>query len=418
MRTGSGFRWGLALCLSAVYGIALGCGSGSSTSSTTSGGTASKAPDFGFKYTTHNAEYVIAPGGKMSFPLTLSSVNGFPSQVTLSATAPTGWTVTFVPNNMTLPVGDTAVTMTVTASPTATPASTQNVLYKAVGGGLTRYDYGPGMFDSAFSNREFTVTGVSFTVPTAITLASATGSFTSTRDVNTGTQATVNYVGNGGTFTPKINGLPTGVTAVFDSPTIILGDSASVDFTVTTTGSPTPGTYPLTVSFVEGATTHTSSPINLVISANPAASNHLLVSGNTANTTVLKNGAYGEPVRGQTYSQNVTVGGVQYNGEYFFSLGLTASSEFSVFLYGLPVSNGHVYDFATTTNQFVQYTEGKLEYYAATGTLTVNSITSTAITLTFANVTFQAIDTVNGKPTGATGTFTLNGTITYPLNQH
>jgi hypothetical protein len=424
MRIHSGFRTALALCLSMACGILAGCGGGSSSSTNTAtGGTgaAAKAPDFDFKSATggEGINY-IAAGGKHSFTLVLSSVNGMPSPVTLSATVPSGWTAAFTPNNVALPVGDTTVTMTVTAAANAAPASTQNVVYKAVGGGLTRY-YSPGNFNPSISSRWlFQVNGIAFTVPASLTLGSQTGSFASTFPTGagaSGTGVTVIDAGSFGTVTPQVNGLPAGVTAVFDTPTASIGgDATRIDFTAIATGSPAAGTYPITVSFPFSGATYTSPPISLVVSSTASASNHLVVSGSTANTTVLKNGAFAGPLRGKTYTENVTFSGVAYNGEDFGAIGLSNSSKLNLILFGLPITSGQVFDFSQANNQNVIYLEDPLLYYAATGTLTVNSITATTMTVTFSNATFQAISTNNGNSTGATGSFTLNGTVTYPLN--
>ncbi len=412
-----------ALCVCVLFA---GCGGGSSSSNTTTGGNAggaaAKAPDFGFKSATGGeAINYIAAGGKQSFTLVLSSVNGMPSPVTLSATAPTGWTVNFSPNNVALPVGDTTVTMTVTAPANATPASTVNVLYKALGGGLTRY-YSPGTFNPSVSSRwVFQVDGIGYTVPASVTLASPIGSFASTFPTGSGYSgmgATITYAGGSGTVTPTVNGLPTGVSAVFDTPSLSIGgDATSIDFTVISTGSPAPGTYPITISVALAGTTTTSPPFNLIVSSTPSASNGLLVSANTANTTLLTTGPFAGPLRGQSYTQSVTFNGTTYNGEEYGAIGLTNSSKLVVLLFGLPVTAGQSYDFSTANNQNVFYEEGSLLYYAATGKLTVNSITATTMTVTFSNATFQAITSNNGNPTGATGSFTLNGAVTYPLNQ-
>jgi len=432
MRIASSLRRASARCLSAVCGILIcavfaGCGGGSSSSTNSAGGgnnntgTASKAPDFDFKSAAGgDALNYIAAGGKQSFTLVVSSVNGMPSPVTFSAVAPTGWTVAFAPNNISLPAGDTTVTMTVTASPTAVPASTQNVLYKATGGGLTRY-YSPGIFNPAISSKwNFQVNGIGFSVPASVTLASPVGSFTSSSlaGAGFGAGATVTYAGGTGSVTPTVTGLPAGVTAVFDTPTVsINGGSTSVDFTLISTGTPAAGTYPIMISFVLAGTTSSSAPISLVVSSAPAASNHLLVSAKTANTTLLTTGPFAGPLRGQQYTPNITFNGTTYSGEDYGAVGLSSSSKLSLVLFGLPVNSGQVYNIASAQNQNVFYIEGSLLYVAATGTLTVNNVTATTMTVTFSNAVFQAIGSNNGKPTGATGSFTLNGTVTYPLNQ-
>jgi Domain of unknown function (DUF1929)/Legume lectin domain/PKD domain/Glyoxal oxidase N-terminus len=73
-----------------------------------------------------------------------------------------------------------------------------------------------------------------------------------------------------GTVGLSVSGLPTGATAAF-VPTSITGGSGSSTMTVSTGASTPAGTYPLTVTAVNGTLTHTS-PVSLIVTQSTGAS--------------------------------------------------------------------------------------------------------------------------------------------------
>jgi len=412
MQLQSIFRRAGACAFLLTCGALWGCGGGNSSSTPTSGtGSNARADDFILQTVAPaNTPVDVIPGGSADVALLLKSVNGFKSTVKLTATPPVGWTVTFTPNNIKLPAGDTPVTMHVTVPATATGGTTANVAYKAEGGGLTRYN-SPGVyFNPDNSATTFNIVGTALTAPAALTLSSSVGGFTSSVD-SAGVGVAVVSAGAGGTVTPSITGLPAGVTATFDTPTTTLptnGIPVAVNFTLINTTGVSPGTYPIAVTFVNGGKTVTSPTINLIVSSDATITNLLTVSGATANTTLLQNGPFAGSLSGAKLTGSVSVNGTSFPGEHILAINKSGAL-LSLDLLGLPLNSGTNYDLATAQNIVVEYKENGKVFVATSGTVRVVSVTEKAVRVTVENARFLSASST------ATGEFILNGSATYPI---
>ncbi len=137
---------------------------------------------------------------------------------------------------------------------------------------------------------------------------------------------------------------------------------------------------------------------------------NLTISNSTANTIVVKNGAFtGTPTAGKIVS-SFNLGGVQYDGQYTVDIAPTGG-DMAMDIFGLSISAGQTFDFATSPRTNLSYLESGKAFTANGGTFTVTAISSSSITINYTNVHFIP----SAGSVGSTGGFTLNGTLTSPV---
>ena len=195
---------------------------------------------------------LLKPGQTLPVTLDLFSVNGFPSAITLSASDVTpGWTVVPVtPTVSSLPKGVTKVVFNVTAPADAPPPGGAIAQIKAVGGGLTRYLNGGGVYSPKDDGKlQVNVAGL-----TLHTYAPGTSPFASpfafvANDLN----GNVDLVGGGltGPVTVAVTSANPGLTAtlvksVFTPYSGAIQDSVQIKLHVDS--SVGGGAYPLTLT--------------------------------------------------------------------------------------------------------------------------------------------------------------------------
>jgi subtilase family serine protease len=213
--------------------------SGSLTHTTTVSLTVTGPPNFSLSASP--ASVTIAQGGAGgTSTITIADTGGFAGSVTLAATGlPTGVTAVFGTN----PATATSV-LTLTASGTAT-TGTVTVTITGVSGSLTH------------------TTTISLTVapPPNFTLSASVSNLEVFRIDHGTVTITINPVNNfTGSVTLVATGLPAGVVAAFETNPA----TTTSTMTVTQTGFPVPGTYPVTVTGTSGSLTHTAT-LNVVL---------------------------------------------------------------------------------------------------------------------------------------------------------
>jgi len=197
------------------------------------------------------AAQILAPGGGTNYTVTIGALNGFATNVSLSATGlPDGATAGFSPATVT---NSGASTLTI-ATTGSTPIGSYPISVVGTTGILSH-------------------TNTTTLVVSGFMLSAAPSSQT----VNAGadTNFTVTVTTNGafsGTVNLGFSSLPSGVSASFDSSS--LAQSGIATLTVNTTSNTASGNYPLTLSGTNGS---------LVISATVA----LIVNGPVANPGTL-----------------------------------------------------------------------------------------------------------------------------------
>lgn len=262
--------------------MAAGCGSsgggtGGTTSPVSGGGTSGPdtTADFAFLRSASLNTKAVPAGGTTTLPITLNSVNGFPSNVTITPTigirsgstftaAPAGWSVTATPPTTTLTAGQTPLVLTVTAPAGAQPLDTYQIRVKAEGGGLTRY-LNPGTYNANEGSVSVQVPGLKFgTDATSSPFLALTGTAGNTAS---GT-ISVETFGFAGTVPLSAGTVPPGVSLTFATPTLTADGTfqfLNSNATLTATGNVAPGNYTLTVKAVYNGVTYTSAPLPFVV---------------------------------------------------------------------------------------------------------------------------------------------------------
>ncbi|HWW14702.1 MAG TPA: hypothetical protein VN310_08585 [Candidatus Dormibacteraeota bacterium] len=190
----------------------------------------------------------ITQGSNGTSTITITSLNGFNSATTLSATGlPSGVTAAFSTNPVTPPANGTAnSTLTLTASSSAT-TGTATVTVTGVSGSTT-HSTTITLTVNAAAQPNFTI-GAS---PSSLTVTQG-GNGTSTITItsqNSFSSAT----------TLSATGLPSGVTAAFSTNPVTppANGSATSTLTLTASSSATTGTATVTVTGVSGSLTHSA----------------------------------------------------------------------------------------------------------------------------------------------------------------
>jgi hypothetical protein len=208
------------------------------------GGTAT--PDFSIAAAP--SSLTITQGSNGTSTITITSLNGFNSATTLSATGlPSGVTAAFSTNPVTPPAnGNATSTLTLTASSTAT-TGTATVTVTGTSGSTT-HSTTITLTVNAAASPNFTI-GAS---PSSLTITQG-GNGTSTITItsqNSFSSAT----------TLSATGLPSGVTAAFSTNPVTppANGSATSTLTLTASSSATTGTATVTVTGTSGSLTHSA----------------------------------------------------------------------------------------------------------------------------------------------------------------
>jgi subtilisin-like proprotein convertase family protein len=235
------------------------------------GSASAPSPDFSLAATP--ASRTITAGNPTTFTVTSTPVNGFASNVSLSATpAISGVTYGFSPN----PIGASgSSTLNVTTTTGATPG-TYNVTITGTSGALVR------------------TTSVQLTIQAPATPNFTLGASPASNTVTAGNPAgfTVTSSASGGfagNITLSASPAIGGVSYSFGANPI--GPSASTTFTCSTTTGATPGTYNVTVTGTSGALVRTAN-VQLTINA-PSSGNSVKTFAAAPNLSIPDNNTTG-----------------------------------------------------------------------------------------------------------------------------
>lgn len=212
----------------------------------------------------------VNPGSSFSNTITVSPLNGFNANVSLSASGlPTGATVTFNPISV---AGSGSSTLSISTT-SSTP---------------------PGSYSVTVTGTATTVCGTlshSITIPLTVntppppdfSLSASPSSQTVTVGSRTSYTVSVGALnGFSGSVSLSNGSLPTGVTASFN-PTSITGSGNST-LSVSTSASTAAGTYTLTITATSGSLSH-SATVSLVVNAVSTCS--MATANNTWNDTAF-----------------------------------------------------------------------------------------------------------------------------------
>lgn len=234
-----------------------------------------------FPSNTNSADYtVMAPwiqtvtaGGNTTCTVTVSSLAGFNSSVTLGATGlPSGVTASFNPSS--IGSGSGTSTLTLTASGSATPGiySLGSIAITGNGGSLTR----------------MTPLTVNVLPEPNFSLSASPSSQNFTIGGNTSYTVTADSLnGFSGSVALSVSGLPANASGNF-SPTSISGGSGSSTLSITTATNTPNGSDTLTITGVSGTLTNSTTVTlqlnDFTVSASP--SSQTVTAGNSTNYTV------------------------------------------------------------------------------------------------------------------------------------
>lgn len=134
----------------------------------------------------------------------------------------------------------------------------------------------------------------------------------------------------------------------------------------------------------------------------------LIISGSSANSPSAVNGVYTGTVGVEKFVQSFTLNGVTYDGQHNVVV-FKQGSGFALDIFGLSITNGQSFVLPADRVSFTfleQINTGGTRLYKATsGTVTVEAISATSMTVVLSNVK------LTGQDTQSTGEFTVNGTL-------
>jgi uncharacterized membrane protein len=205
------------------------------------------APDFSVAVTPSSAS--AAAGGTVSYTVSVSAVNGFAGDVSLSLAGLSASQAAWSFSPAVLQGGAGTTRLDVTTSGTIAPGSYPLTVTASSGA-------------TARTARATLVVPApaDFTVAAAPSTLSVLSGDRATATVGVGS---VN--GFSGNVALSLSGLPSAVGSASFSPSVVVG-AGDAQLTITTLATAPAGTYPLTVSGSSGAITH-SAPLTLVVSA-------------------------------------------------------------------------------------------------------------------------------------------------------
>jgi uncharacterized protein (DUF58 family) len=359
---------------------------------------ATSASDFTLSATP--STQTVTHGNPTSYGVTVSPMNGFTGQVTLSVSGlPTGAGGTFTSN----PTTSTS-SLSVTTDATTTPAGTYTLTITGVSGGLTHT-----------TTVTLVVTAPDFTLspsPASQTVAKGSG---------TSYGVTINPTnGFAGQVTLSLTGLPTGAGGSFSPNPATSTSTLSVTTDATTTPA---GTYTLTITGVSGSLTHTTT-VTLVVTApdfslSPSPASQTVIQGNPTSYGVTVN-----PTNGFAGQVALSVTGLPTGASGSFAPNpATSTSTLSVTTdatttpagtYTLTITgvSGSLTHTATVT-LVVTAPDFTLSRSPASQTVIQGNPTSYGVTINPTNgFAGQVTLSVTGLPTGAGGSFSPNPATT------
>ncbi len=211
------------------------------------------------------ASVSVAQASTATSAITTAVSGGFNSAVSLSASGlPAGVTASFSPASIAAPGSGTS-TLTFTASATAT-TGTVNVTVTGTGGTVTH--------TTTIALTVSATTTPDFTVSAAPASVSVTQGTTATSAITTAVVGGFNSA-----VSLSASGLPTGVTAAFNPPSIAAPGSGTSTLTFTASATATTGTVNVTVTATGGTATHTT-VIALTVNASGGGGGTTQVLGN------------------------------------------------------------------------------------------------------------------------------------------
>jgi uncharacterized membrane protein len=255
-----------------TYAVTVTGTNGSTSHNTTVTLTVTAAP--AFSVSASPTSLTINQGGSGTSTITVGSLNGFTSAVTLSASGlPNGVSASFSSNPVTPPSnGNATSTLTLTASSSAT-TGTATVTVTGTSGATTHS-----------ATITLTVNAPNFTTsasPSSVTVTQG-GNGTSTITITS-------QNGFNSATTLSATGLPSGVTASFSANPVTppSGGSASATLTLSASSTATTGTTTVTVTGTSGALTH-SATISLTV--NTAAAPNFTIGASPSSVTLTQGG--------------------------------------------------------------------------------------------------------------------------------
>jgi uncharacterized membrane protein len=227
-----------------------------------------------------------------------------------------------------------------------------------------------------------------------------------------------------GSVTLNVSGLPSGTTATF-SPNPISSGSGTSTLNITTSTSTAVGSYPLTISGVNGSLTHTTS-VTLVV--NPASSPNFSLSASPSSRTVTAGGSTSytatvTPSGGFTGSVTLSVNGLPSGTGATFSpnpistgtstMSVTTTTSTAAGSYPLTITGigGGFTHTAAVTLVVTSSSSGNFSLSAtpSSGTVTAGaSFSYTASVTASGGFTSNVTLSVSGLPSGASATFSVN----------
>jgi subtilase family serine protease len=252
--------------------------------------TTSAQPPNDFSISASPSSLSVAQGAARTSTISTALVSGSAESITLSASGlPSGVTAGFSANPVS--AGGSS-TLTLTASGSATLGGPVTVTITGTAASATH------------------TTSVSLTVTAAVSNDFSISASPSTLSVaqgaaGTSTISTAVVSGSGSVALTLAPAPPSGVTAIFNPTPVAAGSSSTLTFTVS--GSATPGTYPFSVTGIEGTATH-SLTVSLTVTAVP----DFLLSVNPTAKSVSRGGT-------ATYTVTITPAN-GFNGSVTLSL--------------------------------------------------------------------------------------------------
>ncbi len=242
------------------------------------------APDYTLQVTPNTAQ-TIAPGGSITYNLTLTPVNGFSGTVTLASFVTVPGTATFNPATVTLSgAGSQTATFTIASSSTATKKTYYPLITAYSGNRL--HDFQANLTLSTGGTPDFTIAAT----PSSQSVVQGNST---TYTVSVGAQN-----GFTGSVSLGVSGLPSGASSSFN-PASISGSGTST-LTVTTASSTPAGNYTLTITGTSGTLSHPANVTLTVTGTPPQPPSNLAASAVSSSAINLSWTA--SPTSGVTYN--------------------------------------------------------------------------------------------------------------------
>ena len=250
---------------SAPYNLATGLGSVDAKAFVNAWPTGGATTTIGFTLNSASSSESIVQGASATSAITLTSLGGYAGTVALTASAPTGVSVSFNPTSI-KPGQSSTVTITVASS--ATPG-TGNVVLTATASPLAQS-----------LNLPITILGSAKLALSALPIASVVQGKTTTLPVSVVTSGAFS-----GAVTLAVTDLPSGVTAAWSTNNFSPGAATTTStLTITASASATLGTVPVTIT-ATGDSLSGQTPLYLSVAAPPSVQLSLSATTLSMNST-------------------------------------------------------------------------------------------------------------------------------------